>query len=419
MPDNKLAGPGGIAAAHQDLGADEKAILSAQRIPALRSLFTRLWRVKLSLQFTGWLQYIPSAMLALACFLIAGLVHLLGGARAANLFYLVGILLLALLIFDLATVKFRLRPRERLPERNDNLDVFDLMRARRSCRSFQTRKLTPAAYGELMEHVCTRSKGPTIGTAPVRFEYVSAPLSVWPTVNATEFLVAIAPLQYDRLAVLDVGRTLQKIVIDATRMGLATCWIGPGADHASIMQHLGARFRPEEDHIICVCAVGYKSWFIPVFLRIFNAQFRRRLPIGKLFYVDPQLREPINVNAYPFNRFGRNYEVCQWAPSSYNGQTTRCAAVMERNGRGREPYREQLPHLARFDFYSTTESRYYAPVAAGVWCANWEMGCEALGIPGHFVVLSPEERAGKDEPARLSPPLYNVSWKLDFASDFR
>ncbi len=93
-----------------------------------------------------------------------------------------------------------------------------------------------------------------IGKSPVRFEYISAPLTVWPTVNATEFLVAIAPKKYNRLAVIDVGRSLQKIVMDATRMGLGTCWIGPGADHASIMKVPGGSFqRRGRPYHLCMC----------------------------------------------------------------------------------------------------------------------------------------------------------------------
>ncbi len=65
----------------------------------------------------------------------------------------VGALLLAVLLFDLITVKFHLHPAERLPKRNDDLDLFDLMRARRSCRSFQIRKLTSADHKELMDIV--------------------------------------------------------------------------------------------------------------------------------------------------------------------------------------------------------------------------------------------------------------------------
>jgi len=402
MANINLPHTGKITPSHQNLTPNERAIIDSIRIPVLRKLFENVWRAKLRLQFTGWLQYVPPLAVTLVIFLIAGIIHLLGGTQVASVFALVGYLLLAMEIFDLITVKFRVRPHEPLPKRNDDLGLFDLMRTRHSCRSFQTRKLTPADHDELMESVRRHSAETRLGKSPVRFEYVSEHLTVWPTVNASEFLVAIAPLEYDRLAVMDVGRSLQKIVMDATCMGLGTCWIGPGADHKSIMQHLGDRFDPKKDHIICVCAIGYKSWFIPMFIRAFNAQVSsRRLPLSTLFFADAQMKKPLNLEAAPFNKFERTYEICQWAPSSYNGQTTRCVAVTDKKG------------LERFDFYAVTASRYYAPVAVGIWCSNWEMGCEALGIQGHFAVLSAEERGVKDEKELPQLPRYDLSWVLD------
>jgi len=365
-------------------------------------LFSSIKRLKRRLQFTGWLQYIPTAILALILFLIATFAYLLGFIPVAYPFIFVGSLLLMVLIFDIFTVKFNLRPRERLPKRNDDLDKFDLMRARRSCRSFQARKLTSTDHSELMEYVRLRSEPPNcnlIGKHAIRFEYVSAPLTVWPVVGAHEFLVAIAPKEYNRLSVIDVGRSLQKIVIDATRMGLATCWIGPGADQDSIVKHLGNRFNPEDDHIICVCAIGYKSWYKPLLLRFIQVLQHRRLPLSSLFFTDSYFKESLNVDTSPYQRFGRCYEICQWSPSAFNSQTTRCIAVFEKKGGEGEPC------LVGFDFYATTQSRYYAAVALGIWCANWEIGCEALGIQGHFAVLAAEER--------LQLPRYDVSWVLD------
>ena len=104
--------------------------------------------MKLRLQFTGWLQYVPPLIVTLVILLIAGIMHLLGGSQIARGFAFVGYLLLTVEIFDLITVKFRLRFPESLPKRKDDLELFDLMRSRRSCRSFQTRKLTPADYKE-------------------------------------------------------------------------------------------------------------------------------------------------------------------------------------------------------------------------------------------------------------------------------
>ncbi|MBT3187366.1 MAG: hypothetical protein HN335_00040, partial [Anaerolineae bacterium] len=262
-----------------DLGANERALLERIPILFLRKFAAGMVRAKLRVQFTGWLQYLLPLIFILVAFLLAGVSHLLKISFLVSIFSALGYLLGIVALFDLVTVKFKTHPPERLPKRNDDLDLFDLMRARHSCRSFQTRKLTEADHAELMGSVRTHLDEPKIGEAPIRLEYISAPLTVWPPVNAIEFLVAIAPKEYDRLAVIDVGRSLQKVVMDATRMGLGTCWIGPGADHASIMQNLGERFGPEKDHIICVCAVGYKSNYIPLFIRAFNAQASNsRLP---------------------------------------------------------------------------------------------------------------------------------------------
>lgn len=375
-------------------------------------IVSSLNRLKQRLQFTGWLQYLPIAVLSLMFFIAAASGWFFGYKPVTYPFVVGGILFLMLVVFDIVTVKFHLHPPEPIKKRNSEMDSFDLMRARRSCRSFQARKLTPTDRSKLMELIGFHSEGATIGKAPIRFEYIAAPLTVWPVVGATEFLVAIAPGKYNRLAVIDVGRSLQKIVIDATRMGLATCWIGPGADQSSVVRHLGSRFNPAEDHIICVCAVGYTSWYKPLFLRFIQRLQRRRLPLSSLFFADSQFKEPLNLQATPFNRFGRNYEVCQWAPSSFNAQPTRCVAVMAPKTTQKQGDHDEL-HLVRFDFYATTESRYYAAVALGIWCANWEMGCEALGIPGHFAVLEAEERGENKDKAHSRPPRYDVSWVLD------
>jgi nitroreductase len=364
-----------------------------------------LWRIKLRLQFSGWLQYLINAVAGLFMLLLAGIGWLLG-FWPVLLFWVplaIGLALFTVLVLSILAVKYGLHPAESLPPPKTDLDAFDLMRARRSCRSFQSRNLTEAHQAELMEAVGIHSQtNRQLSQQPIRFEYVAAPLTVWPVVGAHQFLIAIAPRDYDRLAVIDVGRSLQKVVLQATRMGLATCWIGPGADQQSIVKHLGDRFDDSRDHVICVCAVGYQSWFKPLMIRVANRYMHQRLPLAELFFEDPEFTTPLDTDAEPFSTYGRCYEVCQWSPSAFNGQTTRCAAVTEPTGGDTK--------LVRFDFCAATASRYYAAVALGIWCASWETGCEALGHPGHFAVLSPSERVVEDAPTL---PRYDVSWVID------
>ena len=377
-----------------------------KRRPAKRSFEdSLLWQIKLRLQFSGWLLYLAHAFIVVFLLIIAGIGWLIGYWPLLLVSLPLGLaaFFFVALVGTIVTVRYGLHPAERLPKPMTDLDVFDLMRARRSCRSFQTRNLTEEHRTELLDVAQTQSSPEfLIGDHPIRLEYVSAPLTVWPVVGAREFLVAIAPKTYHRIAVIDVGRSLQKTVLHATRMGLATCWIGPGADQNSVIKHLGDRFDPTQDHVICVCAIGYESMFKPLAVRAMRRFQHQRLPLSELFFQDPTYIRPLDVNVDPFRAYGRCFEVCQWSPSSYNSQTTRCAAVTAQvSGKDR---------LIRFDFAAATSSRYYAAVALGIWCANWEVGCEALGQPGQFEVIVADAQS-----AEITPdlPRYDLSWVLD------
>jgi nitroreductase len=364
-----------------------------------------LWKLKVRLQFSGWLQYIIHAIWVLIMLTIAAIGWLVG-YWPVLLFWIplciAGLLSIAL-VGTIIIVKYGVHPTERIPPSKADLDAFDLIRERRSCRSFQSRNLTPEHHAELMETVELYSKqNLQFGQQPIRFEYISSPLTVWPVVGGHEFLVAIAPREYNRMSIIDVGRTLQKIVLHATRMGLATCWIGPGADQKSIIQHLGDKFEPEKDHVICVCAIGYQSMFKPLLIRVVKLIQHKRLPLSELFFTDPSCKLALETDSAPFNEYGRCYEVCQWSPPSFNGQTTRCVAIV-----GRVVDQEKL---IRFDFFAVTTSRYYAAVALGIWCANWEVGCAALNKNGHFEVLSPNE-CNYEKLSEL--PRYDISWVVD------
>ena len=357
-----------------------------------------LWKLKLRLQFSGWLQYIIHAVWIVIMLIIAGVGWLIGYWPLVLFWMPLGIaaLLCIVLISTIIMVKYGIHPAERIPDRKTDLDAFDLMRSRHSCRSFQSQNLSKEHYAELMDKVEFHGRQcQQMGQQPIRFEYVAAPLTVWPVVGAREFLVAIAPREYSRLSIIDVGRSLQKIVFHATEMGLGTCWIGPGADQKSIIQHLGDKYDSKKDHVICVCAIGYESMFKPLLVRLVQKLQHKRLPLNELFFSDTDCVSAIETKSAPFSEYGRCYEVCQWSPSSYNGQTTRCVAIATRG------------EIVRFDFSAATTSRYYAAVALGIWCANWETGCVALGKKGHFDVLSSRRRDCEDTPEL---PSYDISW---------
>eukprot|EP00434_Breviolum_minutum_P018434 symbB.v1.2.016265.t1/scaffold1234.1/size130244/7 len=89
-------------------------------------------------------------------------------------------------------------------------------------------------------------------------------------------------------------------------MGVATCWIGPGADHKSVVAKMGNRFDEAKDHIICVCAIGYPSWYIPTTIALIVQRIQRwRYPVQSLFYADAKFKNPLPVEEGPNLSFGK------------------------------------------------------------------------------------------------------------------
>lgn len=353
---------------------------------------TALWRLKERLQFTGWLQFAPPIILGVVLLATTAVLLLVGVWGFWPSLSLALALLAGLrACYEIITLKFGVRPREPIPPPRDRLDAFDLMRSRRSCRSFQARGLTDDHHARLDRSVATHlHTSARLTTENVRLEYAAGPLTVWPVLGAREFYVAIAPKTYSRRAIIDVARALQKVVLDATRAGIATCWIGPGADQSSVVAQLGDRFDPTRDHVVCVCAIGYESRIKPITIMMMQATQHRRIARDELFFRDPGLTEPIDLEEQPFREYGRTFEGCQWSPSSFNAQPTR-GAVTADDG-------------VRVDFWSVNDSHWYSPVAAGIWLADWETGATATGHSG---------RAFFDETLAASPSLpdYNVSWR--------
>lgn len=350
-----------------------------------------LWKLKLRLQWTGWLQYIASFWVALIFFLLSRLEALFFGK--SKILLPISQLLFCVVILDVFFCKFGHAPPEPLPSSSKDKNRIDLIMARHSCRSFQRRKLTDEHKEKLLRLIEHYAKD-ALFDKPIRLEFTSSPLTVWPAVNTQQFIVALTSTEYSKYAIMNVGRALEKVVIQAQgSMGLATCWIGPGADHTTIIQKLG--IDPTKYHPICICAIGYSSRFLPLMLRIFNhVTSKTRRPLDQLFYLDPKCTVPLDIQVDPaFFKMRPASEACRWAPSSYNSQTTRGVVVLEDGC------------WTRLDFYRAKKSKYYATVALGIWQAHWEMACTELGIKGRFEVNKGLESN--------EVPLYDVSWVFD------
>ena len=119
-----------------------------------------LWKLKVRLQFSGWLQYIIHAIWVLMMLIIAGIGWLTGYWPVLLFWVPLGIagLLCIALVGTIIIVKYGFHPTERVPSGKSDLDAFALMRARHSCRSFQSRNLTVEHHAEIMKTVKLYSK---------------------------------------------------------------------------------------------------------------------------------------------------------------------------------------------------------------------------------------------------------------------
>ena len=120
-----------------------------------------------------------------------------------------------------------------------------------------------------------------------------------------------------------------------------------------------------------------------------------------------------NIDTNHFLKFISKEHVKIIGPAYINNHILKYRKIKSSRLRSGVANIEESGNLKSIDFYTTTASRYYAPVAVGIWCANWELGCESLGIHGHFSVRTEEERRTNNEKARPQLPKYDVSWVLD------
>tara|TARA_R110002033_G_scaffold37808_2_gene76835 strand:+ start:169 stop:474 length:306 start_codon:yes stop_codon:yes gene_type:complete len=88
-----------------------------------------IWKLKLRLQFSGWLQYIIHAIWILALLLIAGIGWIIGHWQALLFWLPLGLatLLSIALLGTIVMVKYGLHPTEKVLANKHHLDVFDLM----------------------------------------------------------------------------------------------------------------------------------------------------------------------------------------------------------------------------------------------------------------------------------------------------
>ncbi len=281
--------------------------------------------------------------------------------------------------------------------------VTEIIRARSSWRSYDGRPLGGEERERLAEFVAAPGAGPFGG--PVRLELVEASaedraelgkLGTYGTVKGARTFLAGA-VRRGAMDLEDYGCVFERAVLEATALGLGTCWLGASFDHSGF----AAAIDLADDEVLpAVSPVGYVAstrTLVDATTRFF-ARSGKRKPWEELFF-DGDFATPLAREAA--GPYADVLEMVRLAPSASNRQPWR---VVKEAGR-------DVFHL--FINRSAIYSRFTTNVAGadlqridmGIACCHVELAARGPGLGGKWEVLEPPEI---DLPARTK---YVATWR--------
>jgi nitroreductase len=202
---------------------------------------------------------------------------------------------------------------------------------------------------------------------------------------------AMAPyLIGDRFPLIDLGFRVEQIVIQLTRMGIGSCYIGTLSREAAVRNRIGL---PHNSRCGALLVFGYPTGTIPG--RALNAIFRSvprgnsRLPVSQIFF-DGSFENPSD----PPEPLLPILTAARFAPSAVNAQPWRFLWV--------EPMLYLfVTRLNRK--YGRGASQDYRLYDGGICMANVSMALEVLGIQADWDLLYTGMNAFPPHPADLEP----------------
>lgn len=208
-------------------------------------------------------------------------------------------------------------------------------------------------------------------------------------------LYLVAAIENTASARVDVGYCLEKIILEATRLGLGTCWMGGTFRRANFARSVGAG---DDEIIPVVTPVGYarkhKSLRERVLRRLAGSDQRR--PWESMFFAS-DCETPLPRDG----RFDAALACLRLAPSASNKQPWRIVA----QGGG-----------ARFDFHLKRTPRYnemmrgidLQMVDMGIAMCHFDLATVEAGSKGEFSRCSPAPAMDDAE--------YIASWQMQPSS---
>ena len=293
--------------------------------------------------------------------------------------------------------------------------IIDIIRQRYSARRYQNTPIAVATQVELQSRLEAIHKGP-LGTA-VRLKLVAAAagdsqalrgLGTYGFIkNPTGFIVGAVQVNADagakehagskKHALEDFGYAMERAILEATDLGLGTCWLGGSFSQSRFAKRMDKR---ADEIVPAVTSVGYAEEDSrtrdPLRQRIRADQ---RLPWESLFFKgrfdQPLTRESAGV-------YAEALEMLRLAPSASNKQPWRVV----RAGQSWHFYCQRTPGYGKGSMlFTLLRLADLQRMDIGIAMCHFEMTAREQGLSGAWVSADP------DLPAVDKNTVYITSWQ--------
>ena len=285
----------------------------------------------------------------------------------------------------------------------------DLINARYSCRTYRDTPVAAAAQAELSAWLADHTAGPF--GSPVRLALVAAApgdrealkrLGTYGFIKgATGFLVgAVRRGPHDAE---DYGYLVERAILQATGLGLGTCWLGGTFTKGRFAARLGGLTRDET--MPAVISLGYPADDGAARIREREAGSRRR-PASSLFF-DERFGAPFTLA--PHDPFAATLAAVRMAPSASNKQPWRVV----RRGADWHFYLQRTKGYGKGSpLFAVLRLADLQRVDLGIAQCHFELVARELGLAGGWVFDGPSAASvGADAAVPGARVEYIATWQ--------
>ena len=264
--------------------------------------------------------------------------------------------------------------------------IEDLVKHRYSCRSYLDQPIEAASRQDLTEFLDALRTGPFGNTT--RFSLVAA------TENDREALKRLGTYGFIKGApgfivgavepglrnLEDYGHCLERAVLEATDLGLQTCWLGGSFSKSSFARRIKSA---RNETVPAVVAVGYPAEGSKDTRMRQMAGSNRRLPPEQLFF-EGRPGQPLDLSLA--TEYADALEAVRWAPSASNKQPWR----LVRSGKTSHFYLQRTKGYGKGTAtFSLLRLADLQRVDMGIAMSHFDLVNSEHGLSGRWVVDEP------------------------------